>query len=186
MNKKKLIQTIQLLFVQRKILELEIELSGKIPKEELRDSVRAIEIAFEGDGEWGRDRSVIMDSLEMSDKRFEKILTTLKNVGDISESKDRMISRVHSNNVLSLLNDPTESYYVDMDECACGAAHVKESNTYKFKFKIKSKQVIRSIDARSDTQAIKIFARECGMGKFSCEVNDGHKFTHKGGWRDKK
>ena len=33
---------------------------------------------------------------------------------------------------------------------------------------------------------LKIFAKECGIGHFSCKVSDGHKFTHKGGWRNER
>jgi hypothetical protein len=212
MYNKKIMSIMQILSVQKAILEIELEwvkeFFGKsryrIPKEDLREQVRKVEVVFGGKGI--ADISHVTDSLEIDDNRFEEIIKTLKNVGEITESTDGLIQRedalsdmVSGTGPLSRMEKLTKEKWAadhrnDFNDWVKHQRNklpkeIRGKDTrlsYTFKFRFKGKQIIRSIYEDNDTKAIKSFAKECGMGKFSCEVNDSHKFTHKGGWRDKK
>lgn len=212
MNKKKemnekFTSIIQIMHVQKTILELELIIGEGIPLEQLKTSIKKVDMLFEDKGILN-DVRCAMDSLEINEERFKEIINALINAGEIKINDDGEVIRVSLDKQVNSIpgNKPvfvervltpaeiSEVYNLGEGRRWDKTSFYKKNDgswyynfyIYKFKFKLKGKEIVCGINANTDKEAIKLFLKERGLVEFTCKVYDGREFNHKGGWRNLK
>ena len=90
---KKFKSIIQIMHVQKKLLELELQIGEGIPLEQLETSVKSVDMLFE-DKTNLNEVSCAMDFLEISKERFKEIMRALVNSGEIKITVENDVVRV--------------------------------------------------------------------------------------------